>query len=153
MKKFPSRLTAGQVAREVGVSRQIIQRWRRDRRYCKGIIYLYAQTMPQRRYKERSQCRTPPHHRRVLARLGVRIVLMSSALKSKWLKQYVPKGCTMHSFRHSTRDRLRTVQCPADIVDQIGGWATDGVGQGYGSGYPLEVLQEWMSKATETFAQ
>jgi len=51
------------------------------------------------------------------------------------------------------RDRLRAVQCPADIVDQIGGWATDGVGQGYGSGYPLEVLQEWMSKATETFGQ
>ena len=77
----------------------------------------------------------------------------ASAALNKWLKQYVPDGCTMHSFRHSMRDRLRAVQCPADIVDQIGGWATDGVGQGYGSGYPLEVLQEWMSKATETFGQ
>ena len=28
-----------------------------------------------------------------------------------------------------------------------GGWTTDGVGQGYGSGYPLDVLQEWMEKA------
>jgi hypothetical protein len=46
------------------------------------------------------------------------------------------------------RDRLRAVQCPSDIVDQIGGWTTDGVGQGYGSGYPVEVLQEWMIKAT-----
>ena len=46
------------------------------------------------------------------------------------------------------RDRLRAVQCPSDIVDQIGGWTTDGVGQGYGSGYPIEVLQEWMIKAT-----
>jgi integrase len=77
----------------------------------------------------------------------------ASAALNKWLRQYVPEGCTMHSFRHSMRDRLRAVQCPADIVDQIGGWATDGVGQGYGSGYPLEVLQEWMSKATETFGQ
>ena len=77
----------------------------------------------------------------------------ASAALNKWLKQYVPVGCTMHSFRHSMRDRLRAVQCPADIVDQIGGWATDGVGQGYGSGYPLEVLQEWMSKATEAFGQ
>lgn len=77
----------------------------------------------------------------------------ASAALNKWLKQYVPAGCTMHSFRHSMRDRLRAVQCPADIVDQIGGWATDGVGQGYGSGYPLEVLQEWVSKATETFGQ
>ena len=52
----------------------------------------------------------------------------------------------MHSFRHSMRDRLRAVQCPADIADQIGGWATEGVGQGYGAGYPIKVLMEWMSK-------
>jgi hypothetical protein len=52
----------------------------------------------------------------------------------------------MHSFRHSMRDRLRAVQCPSDIADQIGGWATEGVGQGYGSGYPIEVLHRWLSK-------
>jgi len=34
-------------------------------------------------------------------------------------------------------------------VDQIGGWQTGGVGHGYGSGYPLEVLYEWMAQATE----
>ena len=71
----------------------------------------------------------------------------ASAALNKWLKQYVPAGCTMHSFRHSMRDRLRAVQCPADITDQIGGWTTDGVGQGYGSGYPLSVLREWLEKA------
>ena len=70
----------------------------------------------------------------------------ASAALNKWLKQYVPEGCTMHSFRHSMRDRLRSVQCPSDIADQIGGWTTDGVGQGYGSGYPLDVLQEWIEK-------
>ena len=53
----------------------------------------------------------------------------------------------MHSFRHSMWDRLRAVQCSADITDQIGGWTTDGAGQGYGSGYLLDVLQEWMEKA------
>ena len=71
----------------------------------------------------------------------------ASAAINKWLKNYVPGGCTMHSFRHSMRDRLRAVQCPADIADQIGGWATDGVGQGYGSGYPIEVLNGWVDKA------
>ena len=71
----------------------------------------------------------------------------ASAALNKWLKQYVPAGCTMHSFRHSMRDRLRVVQCPADITDQIGGWTTDGVGQGYGSGYPLSVLRDWLEKA------
>lgn len=50
--------------------------------------------------------------------------------------------CTMHGFPHSMRDRLRAVECPADIVDQIGGWQTGGVGHGYGSGYPLEVLRK-----------
>ena len=71
----------------------------------------------------------------------------ASAALNKWLKQYVPEGCTMHSFRHSMRDRLRAVQCPSDITDQIGGWTTDGVGQGYGSGYPMSVLKEWLEKA------
>ena len=71
----------------------------------------------------------------------------ASAALNKWLKQYVPDGCTMHSFRHSMRDRLRAVQCPSDITDQIGGWTTDGVGQGYGSGYPMSVLREWLVKA------
>jgi integrase len=70
----------------------------------------------------------------------------ASAALNKWLKQHVPVGCTMHSFRHSMRDRLRAVQCPSDIIDQIGGWTTDGVGQGYGLGYPIRVLQEWLTK-------
>ena len=70
-----------------------------------------------------------------------------SAALNKWLRQYVPEGCTFHSFRHSMRDRLRSVQCPSDIADQIGGWTTSGVGQGYGSGYPLEILHQWVEKA------
>ncbi|WP_236021306.1 DUF6538 domain-containing protein, partial [Sedimentimonas flavescens] len=68
----------------------------------------------------------------------------ASAALNKWMKPNVPKKCTMHSFRHSMRDRLRAVECPADIVDQIGGWQTEGVGHSYGSGYPLEVLAKWM---------
>ena len=41
---------------------------------------------------------------------------------------------------------LRAVECPSDIVDAIGGWKTSGVGQGYGNGYPLAVLERWMGK-------
>ena len=69
----------------------------------------------------------------------------SSAL-NKWLRSYVPDGCVVHSFRHSMRDRLRAVQCPSDIIDQIGGWQTAGVGQGYGRGYELDVLHSWATK-------
>ena len=45
----------------------------------------------------------------------------ASAAINKWLKPRVPEGCVIHSFRHSMRDRLREVQCPADMIDQIGG--------------------------------
>ena len=65
---------------------------------------------------------------------------------NKWLHQYVPDNCVIHSFRHSLRDRLRAVECPSDIVDAIGGWKTSGVGHGYGDGYPLEVLEKWMKR-------
>ena len=44
------------------------------------------------------------------------------------------------------RDRLRAVECPSYIVDRIGGWLTAGVGQTYGKGYPLVILNRWMSK-------
>ena len=68
----------------------------------------------------------------------------ASAALNKWLHHYVPHGCTMHSFRHSIRDRLRAVECPSDIIDQIGGWATEGVGHSYGAGYELGVSAKWM---------
>ena len=65
---------------------------------------------------------------------------------NKWLHQYVPDNCVIHSFRHSLRDRLRAVECPSNIVDAIGTWKTSGVGHGYGNGYPLEVLKRWVDK-------
>ncbi|WP_432254868.1 hypothetical protein [Limimaricola sp. AA108-03] len=34
----------------------------------------------------------------------------------------------------------RAVECPADIVGQMGGWKTETVGHGYGNGYALSVL-------------
>ena len=70
----------------------------------------------------------------------------ASAALNKWLKQRVPEGCVIHSFRHSLRDRLRTVECPSDIVDSIGGWATSGIGQKYGNGYSLTIKNKWMKR-------
>ena len=52
----------------------------------------------------------------------------------------------IHSFRHSLRDRLRAVECPSDIVDAIGGWTTEGIGQRYGKGYNLNVKAKWMKE-------
>ena len=52
----------------------------------------------------------------------------ASAALNKWLKLKIGQGYTIHSFRHSMRDRLRAVECPSDVIDQIGGWLTHGVG-------------------------
>jgi len=73
----------------------------------------------------------------------------ASAALGKWLKPRVPDGCTVHSFRHSIRDRLREVLCPVEVADAIGGWARDGIGEGYGDGYSLKVKLEWLEKAVQ----
>ena len=62
------------------------------------------------------------------------------------VKTRVPAGCVIHSFRHSLRDRLRAVQCPSDMIDQIGGWSAAGVGQSYGDGYGLVSLKDWLGR-------
>ena len=72
----------------------------------------------------------------------------ASAAINKWLKPRVPEGCVVHSFRHSLRDRLGAVQCPSDMVDQIGGWATAGVGQSHEQGYSIKVMHKWLQKIT-----
>ena len=74
----------------------------------------------------------------------------ASAAINKWLKSRVPEGCVIHSFRHSLRDRLRAVQCPSDVIDQIGGWSLRSVGQGYGEGYSKEIIFKWMDKIKKT---
>ena len=70
----------------------------------------------------------------------------ASAALNKWLKSRVPSGCVIHSFRHSLRDRLRAAECPADVIDSIGGWTTEGVGHQYGKGHSLQVMHRWMKK-------
>ena len=70
----------------------------------------------------------------------------ASAALNKWLKSYVPDGCSVHSFRHSIRDRLRAVNCPTEMIDQIGGWSRETIGQGYGEGYDLIIMKEYLVK-------
>ena len=70
----------------------------------------------------------------------------ASAALNKWLKQHVPASCTMHSFRHSMRDRLRAVECPSEIIDQIGGWTSCKIGESYGRGFNLKTLECWLQK-------
>jgi len=64
-----------------------------------------------------------------------------SATLNKWLKQHV-SDAVIHSFRHSFRDRLRNAGVQSDMIDQLGGWSMQSVGQGYGNGYDLSKLHK-----------
>mgnify|MGYP001560448749 FL=1 len=68
----------------------------------------------------------------------------ASAALNKWLKTKIGTEYTIHSFRHSMRDRLRAVECPSDVINQIGGWLTQGVGASYGLGHNHRTLTRWL---------
>ena len=64
---------------------------------------------------------------------------------NKWLKKDFA-GLTAHSLRHTFRDRLRAVECPMDMIDQIGGWKSFGsIGVGYGQGYGIKKLTSYFA--------
>ena len=42
------------------------------------------------------------------------------------------------------RDGLRAVNCPADMIDQIGGWRNRSVGEGYGKKYSISAICNWL---------
>ena len=68
-----------------------------------------------------------------------------SAALNKWLKCHVP-NTVIHSFRHSFRDRLRNAGVQSEMIDQLGGWSNQSVGQGYGEGYSLSILKKYLSQ-------
>jgi integrase len=76
---------------------------------------------------------------------GCRATHASNAL-NKWLKARFD-GLTAHSLRHTMRDRLREVEAPLEMIDQIGGWSSvNNIGSSYGQGYKVDQLRQWMQK-------
>jgi integrase len=70
----------------------------------------------------------------------------SNAL-NKWLKNDF-NGLTAHCLRHTFRDRLRAVECPMDLIDQIGGWkSVSSIGNSYGLGYRVELVRRCVREA------
>ncbi len=77
---------------------------------------------------------------------GLILATHASNAVNKWLKRRYG-GLTAHSLRHTMRDRLRVVNAPIDLVDQIGGWSSvKSVGVGYGAGYSQDHVKRWPSK-------
>ena len=74
----------------------------------------------------------------------------ASAAINKWIKTIIGSDAVIHGLRHGFRDRLRALEAPVDMIDQLGGWSLRSVGQGYGDGYPLDLLHRWMDKMVVT---
>ncbi len=67
---------------------------------------------------------------------------LASAALNKWLKKDF-NGLTAHCLRHTLRDRHRDVDCPLELIDQIGGWrSVSSIGAGYGKGCSLKKIRE-----------
>ena len=70
----------------------------------------------------------------------------ASAALGKWMKSYCEAGATVHGIRHAFRDRLRAVEAPVDLIDQLGGWSAKSVGTGYGEGYSLRIAYRHVTR-------
>ena len=42
------------------------------------------------------------------------------------------------------RDRLRAASCSSERIDQIGGWSSGKIGEGYGEGFEVKTNVEFM---------
>ena len=65
----------------------------------------------------------------------------SNAL-NKWIQANFRDDIVIHGFRHAMRDRLRAVSCPSEMIDQIGGWSSGKLGEGYGDGFDLKATSK-----------
>jgi integrase len=52
----------------------------------------------------------------------------------------------VHSLRHRAQDRLRAAGCSQDIREALLGHDKVTVGEGYGKGFPVTMLKEWIDK-------
>ena len=52
----------------------------------------------------------------------------------------------LHSLRHRAQDRLRAAGCPQDVRWALLGHEEKTVAAGYGEGFPVTMLREWVNK-------
>ena len=67
------------------------------------------------------------------------------------MKTIIGGDYVVHGLRHSLRDRLRAVECPSDIIHQIGGWTTTSIGHADSKGCGVKLLAKWMERIKTSF--
>ncbi len=54
--------------------------------------------------------------------------------------------CLVYSLRHRAKDELRAAECPEKLAEELFGRGEVTVGDGYGRGFPVVKLKEWIDK-------
>ena len=70
----------------------------------------------------------------------------ASAALNKWLKEKLFNDSVVHRYRNSFRHRLRAVEGPSEVIEQLGGWILKSKGKEYGKGYNIKILYNWILK-------
>lgn len=132
----------------------------RQQDYCveQGVAYLDIRPHAERSLKTKASRRRVPDHPELL-RLGFTkdalpfagSATMWSQKLNRWLRGsagFADARLVVHSFRHTVKDRLRAARVPEAEQRALLGHAGSGVADSYGSGFPLSVLRDAVSKVT-----
>jgi integrase len=65
---------------------------------------------------------------------------------NKWLRESLKIDKTTHCFRHAMQTRLKHAGVPKEFRDEIGGWGTRTISDGYGEDFLLRQLREHLEK-------
>ena len=71
---------------------------------------------------------------------------LTTVSKSAEQKRKQPLAMSTVSFAKITSSCAAVNGCPSEMIDQIGGWSSGKVGEGYGDGFDLKHLHEWLAK-------
>ena len=80
-------------------------------------------------------------------RAGETLSSNASGSAANLIKRLGIKEKTIHHARHTMRDLLRHADVPPHIIDSIGGWGSQSVGDSYGAGYSLDQKMVALTKA------
>jgi integrase len=127
-----------------------------DVRNIEGVMCFDIRPHAARRLKNRASRRLVPIHPEILkAGFSASVLPFKSDAHyfsrriNPWLRSVVgitDSRLSFHSARHAVKDRLRAARIPESEQRALMGHGATAVADGYGSGFPLSVLADAMSK-------